>query len=72
MSPIGVVAIISPWNYPFSIPMAQVIAAIIAGNAVVLKPSELTPATRQSWLAICSNTRNFRRSLCKCCREAAK
>lgn len=43
--PLGVVAIISPWNYPFAIPMAQVIAALAAGNAVVLKPSELTPAT---------------------------
>jgi acyl-CoA reductase-like NAD-dependent aldehyde dehydrogenase len=42
-SPLGVVAIISPWNYPFSIPMAQVIPAIVAGNAVVVKPSELTP-----------------------------
>ena len=42
-SPLGVVAIISPWNYPFSIPMAQVIPALVAGNAVVLKPSELTP-----------------------------
>jgi acyl-CoA reductase-like NAD-dependent aldehyde dehydrogenase len=41
--PIGVVAIISPWNYPFSIPMAQVIPALVTGNAVVLKPSELTP-----------------------------
>jgi acyl-CoA reductase-like NAD-dependent aldehyde dehydrogenase len=43
--PHGVVAIISPWNYPFAIPMSQVIAAVVAGNAVVLKPSELTPAT---------------------------
>ena len=43
--PHGVVAIISPWNYPFSIPMSQVIAAVVAGNAVLLKPSELTPAT---------------------------
>jgi succinate-semialdehyde dehydrogenase/glutarate-semialdehyde dehydrogenase len=43
--PLGVVAIISPWNYPFAIPMAQVIPALAAGNAVVLKPSELTPAT---------------------------
>jgi len=43
--PLGVVAIISPWNYPFAIPMAQIVAAIAAGNAVVLKPSELTPAT---------------------------
>lgn len=42
-SSLGVVAIISPWNYPFSIPMAQVIPALVAGNAVVLKPSELTP-----------------------------
>ncbi len=40
----GVVAVISPWNYPFSIPLTQVVSALIAGNAVVLKPSELTPA----------------------------
>jgi succinate-semialdehyde dehydrogenase/glutarate-semialdehyde dehydrogenase len=44
-SPLGVVAIISPWNYPFSIPMAQVIPALVAGNAVILKPSELTPCS---------------------------
>lgn len=43
--PHGIVAIISPWNYPFSIPMSQVIAATVTGNAVLLKPSELTPAT---------------------------
>jgi len=41
--PHGVIGIISPWNYPFSIPTAQAIAALVAGNAVVLKPSELTP-----------------------------
>src|SRR6204780_2509500 len=41
--PYGVVGIISPWNYPFSIPAAEVLAALVAGNAVVLKPSELTP-----------------------------
>lgn len=43
--PLGIVAIISPWNYPFAIPMAQVLPALAAGNAVVLKPSELTPWT---------------------------
>jgi len=43
--PHGVVAIISPWNYPFAIPMLQIIAAVVAGNAVLLKASELTPAT---------------------------
>ncbi len=41
--PWGVVGIVSPWNYPFSIPMTQVIPALVAGNGVVLKPSELTP-----------------------------
>jgi acyl-CoA reductase-like NAD-dependent aldehyde dehydrogenase len=45
--PHGLVAIISPWNYPFSIPMVQVISAIVAGNAVVVKPSEVTPACGQ-------------------------
>jgi acyl-CoA reductase-like NAD-dependent aldehyde dehydrogenase len=41
--PHGVIGIISPWNYPFSIPATQSLAALVTGNAVVLKPSELTP-----------------------------
>jgi acyl-CoA reductase-like NAD-dependent aldehyde dehydrogenase len=41
--PHGVIGIISPWNYPFSIPSTETLAALVAGNAVVLKPSELTP-----------------------------
>ena len=40
--PYGVVGIISPWNYPFSIPATEALAALVAGNAVVLKPSEFT------------------------------
>jgi acyl-CoA reductase-like NAD-dependent aldehyde dehydrogenase len=40
--PYGVVGIISPWNYPFSIPSTESLAALVAGNAVVLKPSEFT------------------------------
>jgi acyl-CoA reductase-like NAD-dependent aldehyde dehydrogenase len=40
--PYGVIGIISPWNYPFSIPATQSLAALVAGNAVVLKPSEFT------------------------------
>lgn len=40
--PYGVIGIISPWNYPFSIPATETLAALAAGNAVVLKPSELT------------------------------
>jgi acyl-CoA reductase-like NAD-dependent aldehyde dehydrogenase len=45
--PIGLIGIISPWNYPFSIPCGQVIMALMAGNTVVLKPSEYTPLVGQ-------------------------
>jgi succinate-semialdehyde dehydrogenase/glutarate-semialdehyde dehydrogenase len=38
--PLGVVGIIAPWNYPFSIPMMTMLFSVYAGNAVVLKPSE--------------------------------
>ncbi len=41
--PRGVVGIISPWNYPFTLSMEPLIAALVAGNGVVLKPSEYTP-----------------------------
>src|SRR5438132_6598025 len=43
--PVGVVVIISPWNFPWATPLAEVVMALMAGNAVVLKPSELTPLT---------------------------
>lgn len=41
--PVGVVAAITPWNFPFAIPVSEILPALIAGNSVVLKPSELTP-----------------------------
>ncbi|HUP57973.1 MAG TPA: aldehyde dehydrogenase family protein, partial [Bdellovibrionota bacterium] len=41
--PLGVVAVISPWNYPFLLPFADIIMALVAGNAIVFKPSEVTP-----------------------------
>ena len=43
--PYGKVLIIAPWNYPFQLAMCPLIAAVAAGNQVVLKPSELTPKT---------------------------
>jgi succinate-semialdehyde dehydrogenase/glutarate-semialdehyde dehydrogenase len=43
--PYGVVGIISPWNYPLLLPASTTLSALVAGNAVVLKPSEYTPAT---------------------------
>jgi succinate-semialdehyde dehydrogenase/glutarate-semialdehyde dehydrogenase len=41
--PYGVVGIISPWNYPFSIPFSEVVMALLAGNAVILKVASLNP-----------------------------
>ena len=45
VEPKGVVLIISPWNYPFYLAVGPLISAIAAGNAVVIKPAEQTPAT---------------------------
>jgi succinate-semialdehyde dehydrogenase/glutarate-semialdehyde dehydrogenase len=41
--PLGVIGIISSWNYPLAIPLSQIISAIAAGNAVICKTSEFTP-----------------------------
>ncbi|HEY6267501.1 MAG TPA: aldehyde dehydrogenase family protein [Candidatus Acidoferrum sp.] len=41
--PLGVIAIISSWNYPLAIPLSQIIPAVAAGNAVVCKTSDFTP-----------------------------
>jgi acyl-CoA reductase-like NAD-dependent aldehyde dehydrogenase len=43
--PLGTIGIISPWNFPWAIPLGEVVMALMAGNSVVLKPSELTPLT---------------------------
>ena len=45
--PLGVVLIISPWNYPFQLLLKPMVGAIAAGNCVVLKSSEYAPATSQ-------------------------
>ncbi|MFE1168425.1 aldehyde dehydrogenase family protein [Nocardiopsis sp. NPDC058789] len=43
--PLGAVLIISPWNYPVNLALSPLVGALAAGNAAVLKPSELSPAT---------------------------
>jgi len=43
--PLGIVLVIAPWNYPFQLAVSPLIGAIAAGNACVVKPSEVTPAT---------------------------
>lgn len=44
-APFGVALVISPWNYPFYLAMPPVLGALLAGNTVALKPSEVSPAT---------------------------
>lgn len=43
--PLGVVGLITPWNFPWAIPVWKTAPALVAGNAVIIKPAELTPAT---------------------------
>lgn len=43
--PLGVVLVIAPWNYPLQLALSPVVGALAAGNTVVVKPSELAPAT---------------------------
>ncbi len=47
--PLGVCAVITPWNFPFSLPHGLIIAALAAGNAVIFKPSEETPLSGQAY-----------------------
>jgi succinate-semialdehyde dehydrogenase/glutarate-semialdehyde dehydrogenase len=51
--PYGVIGLISPWNYPFMLPMDLISAALYSGNTVVLKPSEYTPFTALKILDMC-------------------
>ncbi len=46
-APLGVIGIISPWNFPFVLALSEVVTALLAGNTVVLKPSELAPMCGQ-------------------------
>ena len=43
LEPVGVIALLMPWNYPFHLPLRTIVPALLAGNAVVLKPSEHAP-----------------------------
>lgn len=52
--PKGACLIISPWNYPFNLAMGPLISALAAGNTVMMKPSEYTPATNQMMSRMCA------------------
>jgi coniferyl-aldehyde dehydrogenase len=45
--PLGVVGIVAPWNYPFSLALTPLATALAAGNRAMIKPSEITPATSE-------------------------
>ena len=51
--PIGVVGMITPWNFPVAIPSWKIFPALLAGNGVVLKPSELAPGCGVAFVAAC-------------------
>ncbi len=50
--PLGVVAVITPWNFPWAEPVWKVAPALVAGNAVVLKPASLTPLVAQRFAEV--------------------
>jgi aldehyde dehydrogenase (NAD+) len=52
LAPRGVAAIVTPFNFPLAIPLAQIAAALVSGSTVVWKPSHLTPETSQALAAI--------------------
>lgn len=52
--PLGVVAVISPWNFPIGMPESLITPAILMGNTVVFKPSENTPLTGKAFYEICN------------------
>jgi len=54
--PLGVVGIVAPWNYPFSLALMPLATALAAGNRVMIKPSEFTPATSDVLAALIAET----------------
>ncbi|MFL6206232.1 MAG: aldehyde dehydrogenase family protein [Acidimicrobiales bacterium] len=51
--PVGVVGMITPWNFPMAIPSWKIFPALLAGNGVVMKPSELAPACGVAFVEAC-------------------
>ncbi len=49
---VGIVGLITPWNFPIAVPSWKILPALIAGNAVVFKPSEDTPATSMAFVKV--------------------
>jgi coniferyl-aldehyde dehydrogenase len=54
--PLGVVGVVAPWNYPYQLSMLPAVAALAAGNRVMIKPSEVTPRTGELMARIVAET----------------
>lgn len=52
--PVGVVGMITPWNFPVAIPSWKIFPALLAGNGVVIKPSEFAPACARAFVEACT------------------
>lgn len=52
LEPWGMALIISPWNYPFQLPILHLISSVAAGNRTIIKPSEFTPNTNKTLIQI--------------------
>lgn len=50
--PLGVVAVISPWNFPFNVPSRKITPALITGNTCILKPANLTPGVGAAFIKL--------------------
>jgi len=50
--PLGVVAIISPWNFPFNVPSRKITPALMSGNTCILKPASLTPGVAEQFVKL--------------------
>ena len=68
--PLGVVGIVSPWNFPLSLALTPLATALAAGNRVMLKPSEMTPATTDLIAAMFAETFTTSCST-SCCADSA-
>jgi aldehyde dehydrogenase (NAD+) len=51
--PVGVVGLVTPWNFPVAIPSWKIFPALLAGNGVVIKPSEYSPACCEAFVSAC-------------------
>ena len=58
--PIGVIGVITPWNFPIAIPSWKIAPALVAGNTVVFKPATDTPALGQRFVELLARGRRSR------------